>query len=161
MGIIYKITHLTTGKSYVGRHHKSDHLARFKVHARSNSIVGNYIRKYGISAFEVTIIDQSENDEELSTLEQYWIDRLNTLHPNGLNLTVGGQGKSGYGQHELTKLACSLAQKGNKNKRCLTSEEVREIRKSIEQYGFLAHRFGVSEGTIRRCKDYITYSELP
>jgi group I intron endonuclease len=161
MGIIYKITHLATGKSYIGRHHKSDHLARFKAHARSNSLIGNYIRKYGMSAFEVSILDSANSDSDLARLEQYWIDELKTLHPEGLNLAIGGQGKSGHEQHETTRLACSLAQKGNKNKRCLTPEEVQEIRNSTQQYGFLAHRFGVSQGTIRRCKDYTTYSELP
>lgn len=161
MGIIYKITHKESGKSYIGRHHKDDPIPRFRAHARTKSYIGNYIRKYGLDAFEVTVIDYSSSDETLSKLEQNWIEQLSTLHPDGLNLTVGGQGKAGYKQSEQTRLACSLAQKGNKNKRILSPEEVSEIRKSTEQYGFLAQRFRVSEGTIRRCRDYTTYSELP
>ena len=40
---------------------------------------------YGKLDWEVTLIDQANETKSLRLKEDYWIDRLNTFFPNGLN----------------------------------------------------------------------------
>lgn len=54
------------------------------------------IRKYGIDNIEWEIIDYAKDYNELLELEKYWIKKLNTVVPNGYNLTSGGEGTFGY-----------------------------------------------------------------
>lgn len=49
------------------------------------------IQKYGKENFTIEVIDQVESKSELSEKERYWIKHLNTLAPNGYNLTEGGE----------------------------------------------------------------------
>ncbi len=47
--------------------------------------------------------------DELNDAEAYWIDHLQTIAPNGYNLTSGGEG---YIRSEANKLALSLSHIG-------------------------------------------------
>ena len=47
----------------------------------------NAIRKYGKDNFEYEQIDSANTVEELTEKEDYWIIKLNTLTPNGYNMT--------------------------------------------------------------------------
>ena len=97
IGYIYCITNKVNGKQYVGQttqtierrfiQHRSD--ART---GRRNSIIHNAIRKYGEENFTTEEIDSASSIDELCEKEIYWIAKLNTLTPNGYNLTEGGEG---------------------------------------------------------------------
>lgn len=88
---IYKLTNRITGKSYVGQStniHKRyiAHKARSK---SENTFLYDAIRQYGFENFDFSVIEECEPDE-LNKKEQFYIFQLNTVHPNGYNVSVGG-----------------------------------------------------------------------
>jgi group I intron endonuclease len=109
MGEIYKITCLPTNKLYIGQvfsfrrngtkrgtmyrwiDHKSEAL---RANPPKNTCVylNRAIRKYGVDNFKVEVIHVTAFEHELSALEQWYIKTLNSLAPNGFNLTKGGEG---------------------------------------------------------------------
>jgi group I intron endonuclease len=83
--IIYCITNTINSKQYIGKTQFSVE-KRFKKHvysanAGSNTYFHKAIRKYGIKAFKLDIIEESDN-------EKYWISQLNPEY----NMTKGGDG---------------------------------------------------------------------
>ena len=98
---IYKITNKINNKSYIG---KSKHIElRWRQHTTEsfnpnsdayNTLFYRAIRKYGLDAFEFTIIEECK-ENELNEREKYWIQYYNTfiLNPNscGYNMTIGGE----------------------------------------------------------------------
>jgi group I intron endonuclease len=103
MAEIYLITSPST-KKYIGQtvsilsnRRSYGYLERWKEHIReaNNSnrlgsrLLNNAIRKYGHKEFKVVLLEKVDIliiDER----EIYWIKELNTLTPNGYNLTTGG-----------------------------------------------------------------------
>lgn len=129
-GEIYKITNLINNKYYIGqtRSHRLNHnkyrpfgyLGRFKDHfneAKSNkknqcSYLNYALLKYGINNFNCEII-QICKVEELDELEVYYINKFNSIYPNGYNLTKGG--KSFNCVNDIYKWKTDQNPKGNKN----------------------------------------------
>ena len=97
MGIIYCYTNIINQKKYIGQTinpeqryaaHKS---SAFNVSANDyNSIFHKAIRKYGYENFEYTILATTEDSEALNLLEEFFIEKYNTLVPNGYNIESGG-----------------------------------------------------------------------
>ena len=55
------------------------------------------IRLYGIDNFKLDILEKLPNDKKiLSKQEKFWINKLNTVYPNGYNQTIGGIGGNTY-----------------------------------------------------------------
>jgi len=105
--IIYKITNKINGKSYIGKTKRTLE-ERFKQHikaAKNNKkyILSRSIRKYGVSNFEISIINMASTDEELSLLEMKYIEEYRTYigfeDCNGYNMTLGGEGGNTNGNH--------------------------------------------------------------
>ena len=95
MGCIYKITNCINQKSYVGLT-INDAETRFKKHKSmmySNGCSALYeaFKKYGVENFTIETICFSSNKKELMSLEKHYISELNTVSPNGYNLTSGGE----------------------------------------------------------------------
>ncbi len=93
MGTIYCIRSKQSGKRYVGKTMLSIE-KRFYKHCYdakrgSSTYLHKAIRKYGIDNFEVYAIEQTD---DISERELFWIHELNTMAPNGYNLTIGGDG---------------------------------------------------------------------
>lgn len=96
-GIIYRITHVASGKSYIGLTVQSLP-RRWKFHleqAASGYIKGNAslhaaIRKFGPNDFEVVSIDRGTTKIDLEAKERHWIATFGTLAPRGFNLHPGG-----------------------------------------------------------------------
>jgi group I intron endonuclease len=92
---IYCITNKVNGKKYVGQTVKT--LAeRWRRHcwaseANKRMAIGLAIKKYGKENFKIEILCECSTLEELSQSECDYIKRLNTLAPNGYNLTEGGE----------------------------------------------------------------------
>lgn len=86
---IYCITNKLDGKQYVG-------LTTRKVE-ESNDYFGSglyikrAIKQYGKQNFKKEILEVCSTKEQLGQREVYWVDKLNTLSPNGYNLTDGGE----------------------------------------------------------------------
>jgi len=119
LGEIYVVECTKTGLKYVGQAHKyitkkmvswgsgkrwTRHCwEAFKKNCSSYACeISAAIREHGRDAFKVTKLCDCRVDD-MDKLEQFYIKELNTLHPNGYNMTEGGAS----GKH------CALANKKN------------------------------------------------
>jgi group I intron endonuclease len=110
--IIYKITNLLNGKSYVGQTVRKLS-ERLKEHRKSKTTaIGRALRKYGNANFKIEVLAECKSIDELNDKEIYFIDKLKTLKPNGYNLTVGGLNCLAS---EETKRKLSDLKKGSKH----------------------------------------------
>jgi group I intron endonuclease len=107
-GYIYLITNKINGKGYVGQSINHLNSSRWSSHikGKQNTAISRAIKKYGKENFYFDIIDiTAENQDELNSLEIYYIQKLNTFG-FGYNMTTGGN----YGQRsEETKRRQSVA----------------------------------------------------
>ena len=93
MGIIYQITNVVNGKTYIGLTTKTIK-ERFNGHVAaanhgSKSHLHNSIRKYGSENFKIETIEHTDSPSER---EMYWISELNPQ----MNMTTGGEGMNGF-----------------------------------------------------------------
>ncbi len=92
---VYLISCSSSEKKYVGITSKG-YLRRFsdhKWHARKNgkcSALYAAIRKHRHESFSVKLLEVCNTFREANDREVHWIKELNTLSPNGYNLTTGG-----------------------------------------------------------------------
>lgn len=96
--IIYKIKNKVNGKLYIGQTSKTIKI-RFDRHIKSaNKKVNRHLYDamnfYGYSNFSIEEIESSSKwtNKEFDEREKYWIKLLNTMSPNGYNMTEGGGG---------------------------------------------------------------------
>lgn len=100
-GYIYCVENSVNGRKYVGQTTVSI-AQRWAAHCSAartgeNTYLYRSMRKYGEDAFIVTVLDfihkptRQELLNELNALEIFYIEKLNTFHPAGYNLTRGGQ----------------------------------------------------------------------
>lgn len=106
---VYTLTNKLNGFSYIGISKDPDR--RFQNHFGAASHIGNALRKHGIFNFDFEIIDQVGTYEEAFELEIKYIAELNTMCPNGYNLTSGGEGR-GSPHSEETKAKMRTAHLG-------------------------------------------------
>lgn len=103
MGFIYKITNIISKKFYIGETKKINPELRWNEHKRKIEkgigcpALQDAVRKYGIDnfRFEILIICF---DEDRYKLEIEYIQKYNSIVPNGYNLTKGGEGGGFYGK---------------------------------------------------------------
>lgn len=94
---IYILTCVPTGLQYVGQ--SKDVKRRVRQHLNLNTtgcrLLYDALIKYGSDSFISEIIECHPyiSKIELTALERKYIRELNTLNPNGYNLTKGGQGQ--------------------------------------------------------------------
>ena len=83
MNVIYKIENLINGKCYVGQ--SIDLEVRLRAHKSAvynksnpgyNYPLYRAARKYGWENFEVSIIEEVESQDDLTSRELYWYDKL-------------------------------------------------------------------------------------
>lgn len=111
MGIIYRITNLINGKQYIGktintiteRWNKHCYEAFTPQNKGYNFLIHKAIRKYGKDNFIIEEIYSCE-DSELNEKEQDFIQKYNTLLPNGYNMTLGGEGSIKISREKIYKL---------------------------------------------------------
>jgi group I intron endonuclease len=95
MGYIYLITNKVNSKQYIGQSKCEDIEKRWSQHRNmTKNCIGRYLlsayHKYGIENFKFQIICITF-DEACDQLEEYYIQKFNTLSPNGYNLKPGGK----------------------------------------------------------------------
>lgn len=89
---IYKFTNKINGKVYIGQ---SIHIERrFQEHCQQakhnpKTVFHNALQKYGVENFLFEIIELCE-DSQLDDKEKYYINKYNSLTPNGYNIQLGG-----------------------------------------------------------------------
>jgi group I intron endonuclease len=125
-GIIYRITNIVTGMSYIGqtvqtlRERWVEHVSHAKT-GTTQSYIARAIKKYGPEAFIIEVLNVCLNHEALDAVETLYIKVLNTKVPVGYNLADGGGGVSGWknGKGNVptaeTRKKLSEAGKGNTN----------------------------------------------
>lgn len=92
---IYKITNTLNGKIYIGKDTTSD-----PKYYGSGLLIRRSINKYGIDNFTKEIIDITEDYNELSNKEIYWIKHFNSTNPEiGYNISEGGDGGNTLSNH--------------------------------------------------------------
>jgi len=107
-GKIYKITNLTNNKVYIGqticdlKKRWIKHCSKSGCHA-----IRNAINKYGKNSFTIEKIDESNNFNDLNKKEIYWIEKNNSMCPNGYNLRKGGN-RSPISEKTKEKIANTL-----------------------------------------------------
>ncbi len=94
---IYQIHNKLDNKSYIGQT-KKDFKYRYRNswQKRTGNIhLKRAAAKYGIENFEITILFDNDDSSKgiLNKLEKYFIEELNTLHPNGYNFYIGGDSR--------------------------------------------------------------------
>lgn len=108
--IVYKIQNIINNKIYIGqtistlKHRLGQHYSKSS-HCYA---LHKAIKKYGKENFTIDVIDTASTLEELNNKEIYWIEKLNTISPNGYNLVSGGKNKI---CSDETKKKMSIAQK--------------------------------------------------
>lgn len=101
--IIYKITNIADGKSYIGQTIEgidarwSDHVWKAKAAMYPNIYLHNAIRKHGVEKFQRNILCECGTKEILDIMETFMI-MVHKAHisDGGYNMTWGGEGLNGY-----------------------------------------------------------------
>ena len=93
-GCIYRIWNTLNGKSYIGITMRNPEI-RINQHLSGLTpgckAINYALQHYGKEAFKHEIIERNVPQRQLSERENYWIDQLDTLSPNGYNLIRSGE----------------------------------------------------------------------
>lgn len=140
---IYKITNLITGLSYIGKDQSDNdrymgsgillwnsYRKRFNRNDLNENkrthhkwvYEQNQIYKY----YEKTILHECNDKNELCELEKYYIEKYNTIRPNGYNIAAGGEGGcliSGYTEEEKEEWKRKISEA---TKQAMSRPEVQE-----------------------------------
>lgn len=133
-GIIYKITNVTNGNSYIGKTIQDVNI-RWKAHIKvanngHNWTLSRAIRKHGELAFSVEVIVDSVPIYFLDAFEMYWIDYYNTFK-KGYNMTIGGEGTIGvvpWNKGKTNVYSEDTLQKMSKAKKGCTPTNLEQLR---------------------------------
>ena len=103
---IYVLTS-PSGKQYVGQ--TQDFCKRIKAHEYATKYrdtpLYQAIRKYGWQNFDKRIVANNLTAEDVDCHERHWIQRLNTLAPNGYNLDSGGNTNKTHSEETKRKIS--------------------------------------------------------
>ncbi len=139
MTAVYVLENKSNNKLYVGQSiNLQDRFRKHRMPNRNRYIIGRAIEKYGWDNFKQYVFYIPEY--MLDYFEVRLIKRLNTLSPNGYNLTTGGA----YGRHsEETKIKISKANKGKKRTEAMRKKMIENNgmrgRTGEESYWFGKH----------------------
>lgn len=88
-GYIYLEEDTTNGKRYIGQHKYDEYFSLDENYHGSGRIIQNIYKKRP-HTLKMEYLMPVETLEEANFFEKYWIEKLNTMHPNGYNLNTGG-----------------------------------------------------------------------
>lgn len=109
--IIYKIENKINGKCYIGQTIRNLD-ERVSEHLRKNYYIGRALNKYGLHNFDIDVIDYAESIDELNSKECFYIEKYNSMTPQGYNLCDGGGRTLGFKHTEESKKSMSNNKKG-------------------------------------------------
>lgn len=131
-GYIYKITS-PTGKIYIGKTSRlKDRISKYRNcnGISEQKMIYNSIKKHGWENHIFEVVIEAPIDQ-LSYLELFYIDKLNTFHyvnPNGMNLTKGGEGTYGRKDSLETKTKRANSLKGKHH-----SEQTKQLMSELKK----------------------------
>lgn len=106
---IYKITNLINKKIYIGKDTTSD-----PNYFGSGLLINRAFKKYGKKNFIKEIIDTTDDYDELSKKEIYWISQYNSTDREiGYNISPGGDGGNTLSNHPELDLIREKISKNN------------------------------------------------
>ena len=141
LGKIYCITNCINEKMYVGQT-STDRRLELYASGNGHGVIGRAIKKHGWENFSLSIIEEIPI-ELLNEAEMFWIDFLNTMSPNGYNLTAGGDGVRGYQASDEERRQISESLKGHE----VPAETRRKISDALKGRTLTAeHRDNISKG---------------
>jgi len=153
--IIYKATNLVNGKNYVGQttrtleKRKREHLTDYKNDKKTKSkYFYRSLNKYGEDSFVWESIDTAKTQDELNIKEKFWIKELNSISPNGYNLTNGGEFGKIYGEAEIRRVKNSKETNIERFGRKVININTKEIYRTATDASLVA---GVSREAIAYC----------
>ena len=163
--VIYCYTNKITGKKYVGQTCTSldERAGRNGSGYQMCTMFWRAIQKYGWENFSVEVFEEGLTLEEANEREEYWIEELNTIVPNGYNLQPGG---GNHKVHESSRQKMSENRKGKytvKN-RSYESKRVFQYTKNMEfvaEYPSVkeaSRQTGIGAGNIGSCCNGKAYS---
>lgn len=150
---IYVIKNRINKKMYVGQSVNAGY--RFITHCKpssndGHSLIAEAIQKYGAHNFWYEILESQV--EDYNEKEKYWIDKLNTMSPNGYNVLEGGDKPPvHFGiSHPLSTFE---------------SEEIinlikEDLRSSALSLSDIARKYNTSKRTVMRINQGIHYEKL-
>lgn len=136
---VYCITHKATGMRYVGqtRGAAGDRwMNHIVADNNKQSRIKRAIKKHGRDAFDFAVIDIAETVDQLDHKERFWIEKLNTVSPNGYNLMLGGQSIRKFSEETIEKMRAAGIARHNgaiskrRARKMRTEEEKVEARKA-------------------------------
>lgn len=95
---IYRYTNILNGMKYHGktcREYQSTRAGKEGSRYYDCPKFGPAILEYGWSNFKYEVLEDGLTKEEANEREQYWIEKENSIWPNGYNVTLGGDGIKG------------------------------------------------------------------
>lgn len=106
------------GKAYIGQ--TFDYQRRCWEHKKQKRCIAfsRAIQKYGWDNFKHEVLKDSLTLEEANIWEKFYIERFNTIKPNGYNIRTGGNNSR---LHESSKIKI-----GNANRGRIVSDETRK-----------------------------------
>jgi len=125
--IVYRVTNTINGKVYIGKWEGPNVSRRWGNHLSrafhgSKTYFHNSLRKYGAKAFAVEVLHHAKTREELCKMETFFIVlHQSHLKENGYNLTLGGDGSSGFKHTADARKKMSIDRQGR-----FCSSETRE-----------------------------------
>ncbi len=137
--VIYKTTNLINGKIYIGKdkHNNPNYFG-------SGKYLNDSMKHYGKEYFKKEILEYCDDIVQMGEREKFWIVELNSLYPNGYNLTLGGEGGDTFSnKNEIDKnVTREKLSRSTKNRYLKMSVE--EIRKNLSHNGEFNPMFGRS-----------------
>ena len=140
---VYITTNLIDGKQYIGDHSTNDLNDGYLGSGRP--YLQRALRQYGKQNFKKEILEVFPSKKEAFNAQEKYIQKYNTLFPNGYNLSpTGGLGVRGCFSHsELSKERISQSSKGiSRNKNRKMSDETKQ-KISISKKGKTAWNKGI------------------
>lgn len=109
---IYLWTNTINGKHYVGQAHNFyNRMCQYKI-GKFNKYMKHAIEKYGLDAFDITILECNVPYSDLDSREQYWMDYYKSYdRDKGYNICHFASTTFGYRHTEESKQKMSLTTK--------------------------------------------------